>query len=160
MTVIFSSRGGQSIAEVSDLKVKEIMSKKIASLNSEDSVERAAQLMKQYDVGSIPVCRQNQVVGIVTDRDIAVRTIAEGRDSKQQKVSDIMSANPVVGNPDMDVHDAARIMSDQQIRRLPIVDNNSLVGIVALGDISVEPDLQDNAEQALKNISQPCESKM
>lgn len=160
MTVIFSSRGGQSIAEVSDLKVKEIMSKKIASLNSEDSVERAAQLMKQYDVGSIPVCQQNQVVGIVTDRDIAVRTIAEGRDSKQQKVSDIMSANPVVGNPDMDVHDAARIMSDQQIRRLPIVDNNSLVGIVALGDISVEPDLQDNAEQALKNISQPCESKM
>ncbi|MCY1713545.1 CBS domain-containing protein [Caproiciproducens galactitolivorans] len=142
------------------MKVKEIMSKKIASLNSEDSVERAAQLMKQYDVGSIPVCRQNQVVGIVTDRDIAVRTIAEGRDSKQQKVSDIMSANPVVGNPDMDVHDAARIMSDQQIRRLPIVDNNSLVGIVALGDISVEPDLQDNAEQALKNISQPCESKM
>lgn len=142
------------------MKVKEIMSKKIASLNSEDSVERAAQLMKQYDVGSIPVCQQNQVVGIVTDRDIAVRTIAEGRDSKQQKVSDIMSANPVVGNPDMDVHDAARIMSDQQIRRLPIVDNNSLVGIVALGDISVEPDLQDNAEQALKNISQPCESKM
>lgn len=142
------------------MKVKEIMSKKIASLNSEDSVERAAQLMKQYDVGSIPVCRQNQVVGIVTDRDIAVRTIAEGRDSKQQKVSDIMSANPVVGNPDMDVHDAARIMSDQQIRRLPIVENNSLVGIVALGDISVEPDLQDNAEQALKNISQPCESKM
>ena len=142
------------------MKVKEIMSKKIASLNSEDSVERAAQLMKQYDVGSIPVCRQNQVVGIVTDRDIAVRTIAEGKDSKQEKVSTIMSSNPVVGNPDMDVHDAAKIMSTNQIRRLPIVDNNSLVGIVALGDISVEPELQDNAEQALKNISQPCESKM
>jgi CBS domain-containing protein len=145
---------------VSDLKVKEIMSKKVASLDSEDSVERAAQLMKQYDVGSIPVCSRNQVVGIVTDRDIAVRTIAEGKDSKQEKVSAIMSSNPVVGSPDMDVHDAAQIMSTNQIRRLPIVENNNLVGIVALGDISVEPELQDNAEQALHNISQPCESKM
>lgn len=153
-------RGGQSILEVSDLKVKEIMSKKVASLDSEDSVERAAQLMKQYDVGSIPVCSRNQVVGIVTDRDIAVRTIAEGKDSKQEKVSAIMSSNPVVGSPDMDVHDAAQIMSTNQIRRLPIVENNNLVGIVALGDISVEPELQDNAEQALHNISQPCESKM
>jgi len=142
------------------LKVKEIMSKKVASLDSEDSVERAAQLMKQYDVGSIPVCSRNQVVGIVTDRDIAVRTIAEGKDSKQEKVSAIMSSNPVVGSPDMDVHDAAQIMSTNQIRRLPIVENNNLVGIVALGDISVEPELQDNAEQALHNISQPCESKM
>lgn len=153
-------RGGQAITEVSDLKVKEIMSKKVASLNSEDSVERAAQLMKQYDVGSIPVCSRNQVVGIVTDRDIAVRTIAEGKDSKQEKVSAIMSSNPVVGNPDMDVHDAAKIMSTNQIRRLPIVENNNLVGILALGDISVEPELQDNAEQTLRNISQPCESKM
>ncbi|QEY34740.1 CBS domain-containing protein [Caproiciproducens galactitolivorans] len=142
------------------MKVKEIMSKKVASLNSEDSVERAAQLMKQYDVGSIPVCSRNQVVGIVTDRDIAVRTIAEGKDSKQEKVSAIMSSNPVVGNPDMDVHDAAKIMSTNQIRRLPIVENNNLVGILALGDISVEPELQDNAEQTLRNISQPCESKM
>ncbi|XOQ47342.1 MAG: Hypoxic response protein 1 [Eubacteriales bacterium] len=142
------------------MKVKEIMSKKVASLDSEDSVERAAQLMKQYDVGSIPVCSRNQVVGIVTDRDIAVRTIAEGKDSKQEKVSAIMSSNPVVGSPDMDVHDAAQIMSTNQIRRLPIVENNNLVGIVALGDISVEPELQDNAEQALHNISQPCESKM
>ncbi|NLH02448.1 MAG: CBS domain-containing protein [Clostridiales bacterium] len=142
------------------MKVKEIMSKKVASLDSEDSVERAAQLMKQYDVGSIPVCSRNQVVGIVTDRDIAVRTIAEGKDSKQEKVSAIMSSNPVVGNPDMDVHDAAKIMSTNQIRRLPIVENNNLVGIVALGDISVEPELQYNAEQALHNISQPCESKM
>lgn len=115
------------------MKVKEIMSKKVASLNSEDSVERAAQLMKQYDVGSIPVCSRNQVVGIVTDRDIAVRTIAEGKDSKQEKVSAIMSSNPVVGNPDMDVHDAAKIMSTNQIRRLPIVENNNLVGILAFG---------------------------
>ena len=58
----------------------------------------------------------------------------------------------------MDVHDAARIMSEQQIRRLPIIQNNNLVGIVSLGDISVEPNLQDNAEEALKNISEPTKS--
>nr|WP_319488230.1 CBS domain-containing protein [uncultured Caproiciproducens sp.] len=137
------------------MKVKDIMSKEIASLNSDDSIESAAQLMKRYDVGSIPVCSQEKVIGIVTDRDIALRSMAEGQNAKQQKVGDIMSSNPIVGSPDMDVHDAAKIMSEKQIRRLPIVDHNNLVGIVALGDISMEPTLQDNAEEALKNISQP-----
>lgn len=135
------------------MKVKDIMSRDIASLSSNDSVEKAAQLMKQYDVGSIPICSNNQVVGIVTDRDITIRSVAEHMDSKQQKVSDIMSSDPVVGNPEMNINDVAKLMSEQQIRRLPIVENNSLVGIVALGDISLEPTLQDNAEDALKNIS-------
>lgn len=146
--------------EVNIVKVKDIMSTEVASVNSDDSIERAAQLMKQYDVGSIPVCSQEKIVGIVTDRDIALRATARGQKSQQQTVRDIMSSNPVVGSPDMDVHDAARIMSEKQIRRLPIVDQNDLVGIVALGDISVEPDLQDNAEEALKNISQPNGSRM
>jgi len=137
------------------VKVKEIMSKDIASLNSEDTIERAAQMMKQYDVGSMPVCNKENIIGIVTDRDITLRCVATGQDVKQQKVCDIMTENPVVGSPDMNVHDAVRIMSEKQIRRLPIVENNSLVGIVALGDISLEPALQDNAEEALKNISQP-----
>lgn len=140
------------------MKVRDIMSKDIACLKSDDSVEKAAQLMKQYDVGSIPICNNNQVVGIVTDRDITLRSVAEYQDIKQQKVSDIMTTNPVLGNPEMNVNDAAKLMSEKQIRRLPIVDNNSnsLVGIVALGDISLEPTLQDNAEDALKNISKPC----
>lgn len=135
------------------MKVKDIMSTDLACLKSDDSVEKAAQLMKQYDVGSIPICNNNQVIGIVTDRDIAVRSVAESQDLKQQKVSDIMTSDPAVGSPEMNVHDAAKLMSDKQIRRLPIVDNNSLVGIVALGDISLEPTLQDNAEETLKNIS-------
>lgn len=142
------------------MKVKDIMSKEVTSLNSEDSIEKAAQLMKQQNIGSIPVCSQQKVVGMVTDRDIALRSAAEGQNSSRQKIGDIMSSDPVVGTPEMDVHDAARIMSEKQIRRLPIVDNNSLVGIVALGDLSVEPTLQDNAEEALKNISQPDGSSM
>lgn len=137
------------------MKVKDIMSKQVACVNSNDSVEKAAQLMKQYNVGSIPVCSQNNVVGIVTDRDLALRSIAGGQNAKQQRVQDVMSSNPVTGNPEMDVHEAAKMMGERQIRRLPIVENNKIVGIVALGDISVEPQLQDNAEQALMNISQP-----
>lgn len=137
------------------MKVKDIMSKEIASVNSEDSIERAAQLMKQYNVGSIPVCSQDKVIGIVTDRDITLRSVADGQDIQNQKVKDVMTAEPALGNPEMNVHDAARIMSEKQIRRLPIVDNNSLVGIVALGDISLEPALSDNAEDTLKDISKP-----
>lgn len=138
--------------------VKDIMSDNIVSLSSEDSIERAAQMMKQFDVGSIPVCSQEKLVGMVTDRDIILRSVATGTNGNKQKISEVMTSNPVTGNPDMDVHDAAKIMSDEQIRRLPIVQNNNLVGIVSLGDISVEPILQDNAEEALRNISEPAKS--
>jgi CBS domain-containing protein len=137
------------------MKVKDIMSRDVATLSKEDTIERAAQLMKEYDVGSIPVCNQDIVVGIVTDRDITLRSVANGQSTNQTKVKDIMTANPVVGSPDMDIHDAAKIMSDKQIRRLPIVEKNNLVGIVALGDISLEPTLSDNAEETLKEISEP-----
>ncbi len=134
--------------------VREIMSNDIVSLHSEDSCEKAAQLMKQHDIGSIPVCSGDHVVGIVTDRDITLRCVATGQSCQQQKVGDIMTSNPVLGSPDMDVHEAARLMSQNQIRRLPIVQENSLIGMLALGDISVEPSQQGSAGQALTNISQ------
>lgn len=142
------------------MKVKDIMSREVASVTQEDSIEKAAQLMKQHNVGSIPVCSGNQVVGIVTDRDITLRSTSMGESAAQRKVGDVMSRDPVVGNPEMDVHEAAQVMSQKQIRRLPIVENNAMVGIVALGDISVQPNLQDNAQEALKNISQPSGTQM
>lgn len=137
------------------MKVKDIMTKDVATLNAEDSAEQAAQLMKQHNVGSIPVCEGENVIGIITDRDIALRSVAQGENGKNQKVRDIMSSNPVIASPDMDVHDAARIMSERQIRRLPVVENNNLVGIIALGDLAVESKLSDDAENALSNISEP-----
>lgn len=137
------------------MKVSEFMTKDIASVNREDTVERAAQMMKEYNVGSIPVVSENKIVGIVTDRDIVLRAAAEGENIERQQVKDIMTSNPVVGKPDMDVHEAASLMSDRQIRRLPIVDKDNLVGMVSLGDLAVEPKLQDEAESALKDISEP-----
>lgn len=138
------------------MQIKDVMSKDIVSLNSADSIERAAQMMRQFDVGAIPVCDDSgRLTGIITDRDITLNAVASGANANEQKICDFMTSNPVSGSPDMDVHDAIRLMSRHQIRRLPIVDNNHLVGIVSLGDISQEPDLQDNAEVALKNISEP-----
>jgi CBS domain-containing protein len=139
--------------EVNSMKVKDIMSKDVACVCSSDSIETAAKLMKQYDVGSLPVCDQNKLIGIVTDRDITLRCVATGNDCSQQKVCDVMTSDPAVGSPEMSVKDVTKIMSDKKIRRLPIVDENSLVGIVALGDISLEPALQDKAEDALSSIS-------
>ncbi len=136
------------------MKIRDIMTKDIATLRSDDTIERAARLMKQYDVGSIPVCTDDKIIGIITDRDIAVRSVAPGQ-TGSQRVRDIMSTDLVIGNPDMDIQDAASIMSDRQIRRLPIVENNSLVGIISLGDISLEPSARGSAEKALENISEP-----
>jgi CBS domain-containing protein len=136
------------------MKVKDIMSTDVVCLSRDDTVEHAAQLMEQNGIGSIPVCDGATVVGIVTDRDITLRSVASGG-GIVQTVGQVMTPNPVVAQPEMDIHAAARLMSDNQIRRIPIVQQGSLVGIVSLGDISTDPQLQDNAEQALKNISQP-----
>lgn len=139
------------------MKLKDIMSKEIAFVDSNESIESAAQLMQQYNVGSIPICDNNKLVGIVTDRDITLRSVAKGQ--YQQTVGDIMTKNPVTASPETDVHEASRLMGEKQIRRLPVVENKSLVGMVSLGDISVEPKLADNAEVALKNISQPTTNR-
>lgn len=139
------------------MKIKDIMSKEIAFVNSNESIQSAAQLMQQYNVGSIPVCDNNRLVGIVTDRDIALRSVAKGQN--EHSVGDIMTKHPVTASPETDVHEASRIMGEKQIRRLPVVENNSLVGMVSLGDISVEPKLSDNAEVALKNISTPTTNR-
>jgi CBS domain-containing protein len=137
------------------MKLKDIMSKDVATLRSDDSIERAAQLMKQYNCGAIPVCTQDKLIGIVTDRDIAVRSVASGKDVTEERVGDVMTETVVFASPELDVNDAAQLMSERQIRRLPVVENGSLVGIVALGDISLEPVCQDSAEDALSNISKP-----
>ena len=137
------------------MKIRDIMTKQVTTLNPNDTVEHAAELMKEYNVGSIPVCNEDKIIGIVTDRDITIRSVAEGENTERQNVRSIMSSNPIVGNPEMDVHDAAKLMADRQVRRLPIVENNHIVGIVALGDLAVEPKLTDNAGIALERISEP-----
>lgn len=142
------------------MKIKDIMSKTIAFMKPEDTVILAAQLMKKHNVGSIPVCRGKKVIGIITDRDIVLKAVANGSNPATLSVSEIMSPNPILGSPEMDVTEAGRIMGENQIRRLPVVENNEMVGIVSLGDIAVEPMIKDKAGDILSEVSEPSPAKI
>ncbi|MEK5444367.1 CBS domain-containing protein [Fredinandcohnia sp. FSL W7-1320] len=137
-------------------QLREIMTSNVVTINETQSVQEAAALMSQHNIGSVPVVNNNgQMVGIVTDRDITLRTTAQG-ESAQTPVSQVMTAQQIVqGTPDMDVHDAANLMAQQQIRRLPVVENGQITGMVALGDLAVQNQYANEAEQALQNISTP-----
>jgi FOG: CBS domain len=137
------------------MDLRDVMTKDVASVQKNTPIDEAARLMKQYNVGSIPVCEGDRVVGILTDRDIVLRNVANEGDKSSTTCGEVMTSNLVVGNVNMDVHEAARIMSDNQIRRLPIVENEKLVGMVALGDLAVEPNLVNEAGDALNDISKP-----
>ena len=136
------------------MKLCDVMTKEVKSLNVDDTVEKAVQIMKENNVGSIPVCRDGKIAGIITDRDITLRSIAQGENVSNIKISSIMSSNPITGNLDMDVHDAAKLMAENQIRRLPVIDNNAVVGILSLGDLAVEPKFGNEAGDALSEISE------
>lgn len=136
------------------MNIKDIMTKSPVCVKSNDTVEKAATLMKEHDVGSIPVCEGSNVVGMVTDRDITLKSVAGGKDTKNQKISEVMSTKVIIGNPNMSLDEASKLMSQNQIRRLPIVDNNNLVGVVALGDLATESKSDQMAGSALSGISQ------
>ena len=137
------------------MKVKDIMTKNVASVKPDASVSEAADLMQRYNAGSIPVCDDNGVVGIVTDRDIVMRNVTVGSDPRSTPVSSIMTTNVTTVSPDTDVDELGVIMSQKQVRRVPVVDNNNLVGIVALGDLAVDNRFDTEASEALTEISKP-----
>jgi len=134
------------------VKVNQIMTTDVSTVAPNDTITKAASIMGQLDVGSVPVTDNNRVVGIVTDRDIVLRGVAKGGDSNL-KVSSVMTANVKFATPEMDVHTAADIMAEHQVRRLPVVDNDTLVGIVAIGDLAVENIFENEAGEALHDIS-------
>ena len=137
------------------MKVKEIMTKDVAYIKPETTVTDAAKLMQQHNVGSIPVCDRTGVVGMVTDRDIVVRNVITGTDPQTTPVSNIMTTKVATVTSDTDVNTLSDIMSKNQIRRIPVVDNNMLVGIVALGDLATDNRFDTEASGALTDISKP-----
>ncbi|MDN7245066.1 CBS domain-containing protein [Planococcus shenhongbingii] len=138
------------------MKVTEIMTSNVDTCSTQTSLQEIAAKMKDLDVGSIPIVDNDKLVGIITDRDIVTRGIAEQK-SLDSPVSDILSSNPVTASTDMDVEDAANLMAQHQIRRLPVVEGDKIVGIVSLGDIAVKDKSYDNAEIALDDVSEPAE---
>lgn len=138
------------------MQLKDIMTNEVVYVSPDTPIEQVAQLMQKHNVGIIPVCDASGVKGVVTDRDIVVRNIAHGTDPKTLKASDVMTSQVTTVNPSMTVAEASRIMAQQQIRRLPVVENNRLVGMVALGDLAVNPQTDMEASEALSEISTPA----
>jgi CBS domain-containing protein len=139
------------------MKVSDIMSRDVQVARPGDSIQSVAQRMKDIDVGSLPVCDGDRIQGMVTDRDIAIRAVAEGR-SFESAVSDIMTPEVEYVFDDDDAGVAADRMADAQVRRLPVVDRDKrLVGIVALADLTGR--VKDKtAGQTLEDISEPTRS--
>lgn len=137
------------------MKVKDVMTKNVAYVNPNATISETAQLMQQHNVGSIPVCDQSGVVGIVTDRDIVVRTVAHGKNPQQTHVTDIMTTGIKTVTPDMEMNDVAQQMANSQIRRVPVIENNTLVGIVALGDVATDCKYDTEVADTLIDISKP-----
>jgi len=136
------------------MKVSEVMTREVQTVSPDQPVQEAAGFMLSSDAGSIPVTDGDQLIGMITDRDIAVRGIAKGF-GPETPVRDLMSDNVVCARHDEDVEDVAARMSKAQVRRLPVVDEQQkLCGIVSLGDISRETD-NGTAGQALEGVSQP-----
>ncbi|SDY77119.1 CBS domain-containing protein [Evansella caseinilytica] len=134
-------------------KLRDIMTTDVEICKPEDNVFEAAVKMKEHDCGAIPICEGKQLMGMITDRDIVIRGVAEKRPNSTQ-VTEIMTERLLTAEPDMTVDEAAKIMADKQIRRLPVVENNQLVGIVALGDLAVHRTTDEIAGYALSEISE------
>jgi CBS domain-containing protein len=136
------------------MKISEVMTTDVETVSADQTAREAAAFMLRADAGSIQVCEGDKVIGMITDRDIAVRGIAEGR-GPDTPVSELMSDGIICAHEDDDVREVARRMSDEQVRRLPVIDSDErLVGIVSLGDLSRET-AGEAAQQALEGVSAP-----
>lgn len=139
-------------------KCNEVMTKNPVCCLPTDMVAKAAQLMKSENIGSIPVIENEQtekLVGIVTDRDLALRIIAEGRDAKSTNVETVMTRKVVTCRSDDDLQKALDAMAEHQLRRIPVVDNdNKVVGIIAQADVATRVDQPEKTAEMVKEISQ------
>ena len=139
--------------------VADVMTRGVRTMTPNDSVVEAAQAMDELNVGVIPVCDGEKLVGMVTDRDIVVRGVAQGCEMKATKLADVMSAHVRCAKESDDVDQVLAEMAEKQIRRMPVVDDNQrLIGIVTLGDIAAKnPEDEADVAMSLGDISSPAE---
>ena len=136
--------------------IREVMTRDVQTISTQDTVQRAAQLMDELNVGAIPVLDDGRLVGMVTDRDITVRSVAVGQDPAATRVGDVMSTDVRTCTVDQRVEDVLAQMADVQIRRVPVIDaNGQVIGIVSLGDVVTKAPVE--VEQTLDEISTPSE---
>jgi CBS domain-containing protein len=135
------------------MKVKEIMTADIKRATPDNTLIDIAAMMRDQDVGALPVVQDGELRGIVTDRDIVVRAIADGKEPSTTTVQEVLSENLESVEPDDDVEEAADLMASRQIRRLPVVQGGKLIGMVTLGDIAVKHE-ESTASHALEGVSE------
>jgi CBS domain-containing protein len=142
------------------MQLKDVMTRGVTVVPPEATVQEAARKMQELEVGPLPVCDGERLVGLLTDRDITVRAVAAGRDPATTAVREVMTPEVVYCFEDQDVREAVKLMEEKQIRRLPVLNRNKwLVGIVALGDLAVEAGASQQAGEALKGVSEPAAPK-
>jgi CBS domain-containing protein len=138
------------------MKIREIMTPAVQCVRPEDNLVEAAGVMRELDVGVVPVCEGHELVGMLTDRDITVRAVAAGRDPNATLVKDVMTPDVFSVYDDDTVDAAVTVMEEHQIRRAPVITRERrLVGIVSLGDIAVDANADLSAE-ALREVSRPA----
>jgi CBS domain-containing protein len=134
--------------------VRDIMTKDVQVCSLHDTVTAAAKIMRDINCGSVPVCEGKKVVGMITDRDIVLNCVAEEKDYKSIHCHDIMTKDVITCSPDTDVQECSRMMSDHQIRRIPVVENGEIIGICAIGDLATVNIHVNEAGEALSHISE------
>jgi CBS domain-containing protein len=138
------------------MQLKDVMTREIQHVPPSASIREAAEMMRSLDVGALPVCENNKLVGMITDRDIAIRAVAAGKDPNSTRVQEAMSGQAFYCLETEDVAKAVQLMEQQQIRRLPVFDQQQrLCGIVSLGDIAVRVHDQRLSGEVLGRVSEP-----
>ena len=136
------------------MKLREIMTRQVVRIHPEEPVSVAARMLQHYNVGVLPVCDgSGRVCGLVTDRDLVTRCVASGRDPVTTRIREVMTRNVISAREDMDAAVAAHLMGREQIRRLPIIENGKLCGMVSLGDLANREQTSLDAGDALADIS-------
>lgn len=133
------------------MKVRDVMSNSVECCSNQDSLQSIANKMESLNVGAIPVVENGQVVGMITDRDLAIRGLGQ---SGNQSASQVMSNNIVTIDADASLQEASSLMAQHQIRRLPVIENGNLIGMLSLGDLAVQEQSDESAGEALSQISQ------
>ena len=139
-------------------KIRDIMTNDVAALSPSNTIAEVAQQMRMLNVGSIPLVQSERLVGVITDRDIVLRVVADGLDPHQERAELHMSRDPITVTPDTSTDEAARIMARAQVRRLPVVEDGRLVGYLALGDLALQ-DRDRRVGETLEQISEPGSSR-
>jgi CBS domain-containing protein len=140
-------------------RVRDAMTEDPRSIGASEPVVDAARLMREQHVGSLPVTDNEKLVGMITDRDITTRVVAEAADPKMISVGDVYSRDLISVEPDEDLDEALQLMARHQVRRLPVIENGSLVGIVAQADIALRENEKKKTGELVEAISEPSEGE-